>query len=220
MKIVTIMFVLNEETFVKHTVKNASEHSDEVLIIDTGCVDNTIQIIKVLNLNNVLLYVYKQNALRYKWEQNVIRDYGEKLALDRNADYTFIQDADELIECDLHKIASTNKPYYSFKFFDIVYRKYVKEFGIHEHIRLFKTGKMAWIGKSHPSMSYEGNIIRKIINMVDNTCFFHLHRYNNFPKKDEDYPYKPRWDNTGLLNIPKDIKIINSLINFWEENGI
>ena len=220
MKIVTIMFVLNEEEFVEYTVPNAAEHSDEVLVIDTGCTDKTMDIITNLNLNNVLLYSYKQNNDRYKWMEEEVRNYGEKLALDRGADYTFIQDADELIECNLHKIASTGMPYYCFKFIDVVFRKYVKGFGVHKHVRLFKTGKISWINKIHPSMAYEGKIIREIINLIEDTYFFHLHRYNNLPKQDEDRLYKPIWKNEGLLDIQGKIKIPECLIKFWEAKGI
>ena len=220
MKIIGHMLILNEETFVKHTVLNAASKVDELIIVDSGSTDKTMEIIEGLNLSNVTIYEYNQNCPRYEWRQDEIRNWINEKCVEHGADYIFIQDADELFDYDLYKLAESNLPYYSFLFYDVVFRKFATVFGIHNHVRMWKAGELNWERQFHPMLIYEGKVANGRVNLIEDKYFFHLHRFSNITKKDDKKYHKHIWGPEYMDDFPDDVIIPQCLIKFWEAKGI
>ena len=223
MKIFGHMLLLNEETFIEHSIVNLAKTVDKCVVADMGSTDKTLEILEELNLDNVLIYKFNQNCDRYKLKQHDMRNWINEECTRLGADYVFVQDGDELLDYDLHKLIETNpKDYYSFMFYDVVFRKYIKPFGIHNHVRLYKSNYITWIHQRHSDLTHNNVILNKNDKnfLVDDVYFFHLHRFNNKAKRDEGEGDGTIWGNDVMEDFPQEVVLSDSLLKFWEAKGI
>lgn len=86
------MIVKNEENYLERCIKSALPLVDEVIVVDTGSTDKTIEIIKSFSKENVKL-------MEMEWEHNFSK--ARNLSI-KNAtgDWILILDADEILEYD------------------------------------------------------------------------------------------------------------------------
>lgn len=95
------MIVLNEEKFLEKSLKNTSKYVDEIIIIDGGSVDKSIEIAKK----------FKAKVITNKWSEDFAkqRNFSLKFA---TKDWILIIDADEIYEKklldSLQKLAINN----------------------------------------------------------------------------------------------------------------
>lgn len=95
MKLTSYTPVLNEEFFIPIWLENVLQFSDEVVILDTGSSDNTIDIIKSFNDERIRLIEYPDKITdMYKWNEGKVRNYGKSFC---TGDYVLAMDADEVI---------------------------------------------------------------------------------------------------------------------------
>ncbi len=97
------MIVRNEERFIKRCLESVGDLVDEIVIVDTGSTDNTINIIK--SITNIKVY-----NLNWNDDFSIARNY----ALEQcKGDYILVLDADEYIiegkREELEKIMANNK---------------------------------------------------------------------------------------------------------------
>jgi len=99
MKIIAFIIVYNEEEIIAKCIKNAREQGLDVIVIDNGCVDRTIEIVKA---QGVPIYEHKTDKYNVfevnKWAISKVREIG--------CDWLVLKDADEIFETyDGRKIA-------------------------------------------------------------------------------------------------------------------
>ena len=118
------MIVKNEEKAVTRAISSVSPIVDEIVVVDTGSEDDTIQVAESLGAN----------VFQYKWNDNFsdARNYSLKYA---NKDWIFVLDADEKISyIDLFYIKEyicNNKNYWGFS---LIQRDYYNSSNIYEGI--------------------------------------------------------------------------------------
>lgn len=140
------MIVKNEERFLEECISSVKNKVDEVIIVDTGSEDRTVEIAKSAGAK-----VY-----HYEW----INDFSaaRNFSLDKaTSDYILVLDADEWIDesVDFQKEISKGKDYYSVRI------KNYQEDGnaiFHKSIRFFKrsTG-LRYFGKLHEHLNIQDN---------------------------------------------------------------
>jgi len=91
MKIIAVICVYNEEMVIENCIKNAREQGLDVIIIDNGCTDKTIDICKRLNAP-VFEHFTK------KFDCNEIIRWGVRKAKEIGCDWYVIKDADDIFE--------------------------------------------------------------------------------------------------------------------------
>ena len=99
MKIVAFTIVYNEEEVIEKCIENAKEQGLNIIVIDNGCTDKTIEIVKHLEVP-----VYEHKTEKYnvfeinKWAISKVKSIG--------CDWFVLKDADEMFETyDGRKVA-------------------------------------------------------------------------------------------------------------------
>jgi glycosyltransferase involved in cell wall biosynthesis len=88
------MIVKNEEKYIEMCLKNALKLVDEIIIVDTGSTDSTLDIIKKFG-DQISVY-------QYKWEDDFAK--ARNISLEKaTGDWILVLDADEKIICDVDK---------------------------------------------------------------------------------------------------------------------
>ncbi len=87
MKISLAMIIKNEEKYIEKCLASVSDLVDEIVIVDTGSTDNTLNILG--NYRNIFIY-------HYQWNNNFAA--ARNFAIDKcRGDYILVLDADEYI---------------------------------------------------------------------------------------------------------------------------
>ena len=94
-KIHAHVVIRDEEKYIKPTLLSVCEHVDKILVIDNGSTDDTISIIKSLNLPNLMI-----------WDLAVKREHGAAVTLMRNAELfmSICSGADWMMILDGHEV--------------------------------------------------------------------------------------------------------------------
>lgn len=149
MKLSVSMIVRNEESCLRNALESV-KNADELVIIDTGSTDSTIQIAKEYT-DNVYIYTGCNDP-----ETGLLADFSDarNYSLDRcTGDWVLIIDADEHLEtAGIEKIRNIIKDCPK----DAVYFQTVADNNhntIHKSIRLFKRGGIKWHGRIHNYLS-------------------------------------------------------------------
>jgi len=91
MKIIAFIIVYNEEEIIEKCIENAKEQGLETIVIDNGCTDSTIEIVKSLGIP---IYEKKTEKYRiheiYRWTIACVKKIG--------CDWYVLKDADEMFE--------------------------------------------------------------------------------------------------------------------------
>tara|TARA_B110001454_G_scaffold218234_1_gene245674 strand:- start:2562 stop:3314 length:753 start_codon:yes stop_codon:yes gene_type:complete len=98
-KIVTIYRIKNESRWIKQSLEAVSEISDEIIILDDGSTDNTVEICKSFK---TVVEIYQQKNLTYDEtrDKNILL----QMALKRNPDFILTLDGDEILQSNIKKI--------------------------------------------------------------------------------------------------------------------
>lgn len=138
MKISVSMIVKNESSCLRECLESVKD-ADEIVIVDTGSEDNTIDIAKEYTDK-----VY--SGEKYLWRDDFAFSRNQSLELCTN-EWILIIDADEVLEeGGINKIRGLIKEGNAF-YFDTVSK--TPPHNIHKSIRLFKKGTTRWVGKIH-----------------------------------------------------------------------
>jgi glycosyltransferase involved in cell wall biosynthesis len=88
------MIVKNEEKYIEMCLENALKLVDEIIIVDTGSTDSTLDIIKKFGA--------QISVCQYKWEDDFAK--ARNISLEKaTGDWILVLDADEKIICDVDK---------------------------------------------------------------------------------------------------------------------
>lgn len=85
--------MLNEIRFAKAWCENVTKFADEIIVVDTGCTDGTIEVLESYGVK--ILYSPVKKA--YEWDQAKIRQLPSEHT---KCEWIFYQDADQLIGKD------------------------------------------------------------------------------------------------------------------------
>ncbi len=139
------MIVKNEEKYLDKCLKCVQGKVDEIIIVDTGSTDRTVEIAE--KYGSIIKY--------FEWIDDfaAARNYSIDAA---TSEYILILDADEYIDdgADLQKELEKNKDYYS-----LTIKNYQTEGRaiLHKNVRLFKSGiGLHYSGKLHEHLNTFG----------------------------------------------------------------
>lgn len=91
MKIIAYTIVYNEEGVIKKCIVNAKEQGLDVIVIDNGCTDSTMEIVKKLGVPVLEHKTEKYDVVEiHKWAISLVKIIG--------CDWYTIKDADEMFE--------------------------------------------------------------------------------------------------------------------------
>jgi glycosyltransferase involved in cell wall biosynthesis len=98
-KIVTMYRVKNESRWIKKSIESVSKISDEIIILDDGSTDNTIEICESFN---TVIEIHKQKNIPYDEtrDKNILL----KKVLKRNPDFILSLDGDEILQSNTRDI--------------------------------------------------------------------------------------------------------------------
>lgn len=141
------MIVKNEEEFLGQCLESVHDVVDEMIIVDTGSTDRTVEIAES----------YGAKVYHHPWQGSFseARNYGLQFA---TCDWILQLDADEALEREdiplLKKTIQSNR-------YDVVFVKILNEFKesctVHYFQRLFRRGKAVYAGIVHNQLVYRGN---------------------------------------------------------------
>lgn len=159
------MIVKNEEKYLEKCLASIQDQVDEIIIVDTGSIDRTINIAKE----------YGAKIYHFTWIDDfaAARNYALEQAL---SDYVLVLDADEYLDenVDLQQDLLTNKDYYIVKHINYYSDGYTSS---HHNVRLFKRGiGLSYFGKLHehlnisdPNFNFSGAQANFIVHHVGYT---------------------------------------------------
>jgi tetratricopeptide (TPR) repeat protein len=158
------MIVKDEEKYIEQCLNSALPLVDEVIIVDTGSTDNTINIIE----NN---YIDKVKLIKHDWN-NDFAEARNKSIIDAKGDWILILDADEKISFDKEKLLKQleeedvdgyNIPMYNFLSIDNILYSAVMP-------RLLKNNDLRYIGAIHEQVRLNGEELKKQNTFETTTC--------------------------------------------------
>lgn len=129
------MIVKDEEKLLSRCLESVSSYVDEIVIVDTGSTDNTIEIAKKFN----------SKVFEYKWDNNfaAARNFSISQA---TGEYILILDADEYVSIKNEIMWNLTEPVYVLKIQNIGDGSIVN----HQAIRLFQNnGEFNYKGRIH-----------------------------------------------------------------------
>jgi glycosyltransferase involved in cell wall biosynthesis len=149
-----LILTKNEEKNIERAIKSVKPVADEIIVLDSGSTDNTVEIAKTLGAK-----VFFREFDDFPSQRN----YGVSLC---SNDWIFVLDADEEVSLELRNsklnaikeesytcFEVPRRTYYLGKYLDYVwYPEYV--------IRLFKKGYFKYEGKLHEKVVCEGKVGR------------------------------------------------------------
>ncbi|MDQ0048935.1 glycosyltransferase involved in cell wall biosynthesis [Paenibacillus polymyxa] len=146
------MIVKDEEQVLGRCLESAKDIVHEIIILDTGSTDNTIEIARK----------YTDNVYFYKWTNDFAAARNESLK-HATSDFVLILDADEFLEegCDLQQDVLSNCDYYLCHIKNQI--SYERSFTFNA-VRLFK---------NHISLKYE-NRLHEHINVMNGTIQYKM----------------------------------------------
>jgi len=148
-RISVCMIVKNEEAFLKQCLESVKDHVDEIIIVDTGSTDGTVEIAQK----------YTDKIYFHPWENDFSKHRNQSLSY-ATGDWIFQLDADEeLFAEDGLKLRNTvqesSTDYYFCQFHDIDKNGDVK--GVFNLIRLFRNRMgMTFTQKVHNQLQTQG----------------------------------------------------------------
>lgn len=162
------MIVKNEEKFIKKTIDSVIDIVDEIIIVDTGSTDKTLEILS--SYNNINLY-------NHIWENDFSKS--RNFALSKiKSDWILFIDADEILDVNSKKniiefINNTNLDGCHFLIYNYI-SEGSNNFSIHHGLRLFKNNKgFYYKGKIHEQISNDSIVNLKERFSKENIILHH-----------------------------------------------
>lgn len=155
MKISTAIITLNEEEYIKNCIDSVKSFSDEVIVVDSGSTDETVDIAK------------KAGAKVFTHTFSNFADQKNYAVSKTNNNWVFSIDADEKASDKLQKeIIQLNEPDniagYSLPRRNYILGKYIKhtrwQSELDRHIWLFNKKKASWKGDIHEEIVVQGKV--------------------------------------------------------------
>jgi tetratricopeptide (TPR) repeat protein len=143
------MIVKNEEKFLPRCLESVKDHVDEIIIVDTGSTDSTVEIAKG----------YNAKIYHHAWENSFskARNYSLKYA---TCEWILILDADEEVDKeDTHKLKDVIKE----DGVNVIYLPVIGRTVGGKNISIFKSERLF---KNHHDFHYEG-IVHNTLNYSD-----------------------------------------------------
>jgi len=158
MNITVALMVKNEKTNLVETIPFFKEHFEEVLIIDTGSTDGTVEYLKEQNIN----------LLQTKWNYS-FADVRNELIKAATGDYILMLDADERINKEfvgqMRATIQSNDLSYEVKIMNITDDNKLNS--THINIRLFKNdGNFYYEGNIHEQLKHTNGHTPKITSLL------------------------------------------------------
>ncbi len=152
------MIVKNEEACLGRCLKSVSDHVDEIIIVDTGSTDGTVEIAKS----------YGARVYHHPWENDFSKHRNQSISY-ATGDWIFILDADEELFPEggsalRNAVRKGKADYYHCRLYDV--NKDGSIHGIFYHIRLFRNGMgMCYKRKVHNQLQVRGDGIFSAIRI-------------------------------------------------------
>lgn len=175
------MIVKDEEVYLRRCLESVSNQVDEIIIVDTGSKDSTLNIAKE----------FKAKIFNFVWEDDfaAARNFSIENA---NSEYILVLDADEYLDndADIQEVLKEKKDFYIINFKNYMDGGYISN---HQAIRLFKNKiGLKYFGKIHEHLNID-NFKNLTMKFVD----FHIH-HDGY--RQELYKAKNKYDrNLHLL---------------------
>lgn len=171
MKISLCIIVKDEEVNIKECLDRALEVVDEVIVVDTGSTDATVEILKNYKDNNIKIFIQKWN--------NDFSEARNKSIQHATGDYILILDADERIFCDRKQLEdfliTDNYLAYKLPIYNIFENKEMQVTS--EMIRLYKNQNAKYIGAIHEQITFDGE--KKVGKIIDSSiCRIYHYGYS------------------------------------------
>lgn len=173
MKISLCMIVKNEEKYIEMCLKNALKVVDEIIIVDTGSTDNTLNIIKK--------FEDKVNLYQYKWENDFAK--ARNISLEKaTGDWILVLDADEKLICDVDKfrkqLEDTEYEGFMLPLYNIMNKNLIVYSAV--YCKLFRNKGYRYKGTIHEHVNVDSN---KVVEFDLNICkIFHYGYMKNVIK--------------------------------------
>ena len=157
-KLSAVVITLNEEKNLPRCLKSVKNIVDEIIVVDSGSKDKTIEVAKKFGAK-----VYLRKFDNFANQKNFA-------TLKASGDWILSLDADEKISSkladEIHSLISKgllkNFDAYSIPRKNIIFGKFIKytrwQPELDRHIWLWKRSKGSWVGDVHEEVKVEGNI--------------------------------------------------------------
>lgn len=209
------LIVKNEEKFIKACLDAVKDIVDEIVIVDTGSTDSTIDIIKS----------YKVKLYNYKWNNDFssARNYAISKAA---SDWILFIDADEILDSNskenlLNFINTTNLDGCHFLIYNYIV-EYGNDYTLHYAFRLFRNHKgYHYTGKIHEQITNdtENNLISKFSN--ENIILHHYgYSFEVLKEKDKRTRNIPILQEILIENPTDAFNLFNLGNEYMAENNI
>ena len=156
MKISTTVITFNEEENIKKCIESVKSFSDEIILVDSGSTDKTVEIAKRLNCK-----IFKRKFDNYAKQKNFA------ISKTKN-DWIFSIDADEVaseelvkeIDFRFHEVDTADA--YSIPRKNFILGKFIKHTRwqpeLDRHVWLFNKTKAKWVGDVHEEVQVNGRV--------------------------------------------------------------
>ncbi|KOP72009.1 glycosyltransferase [Cytobacillus solani] len=180
------MIVKDEETYLRRCLNSVRNQVDEIIIVDTGSTDLTIDIAGE----------FGASIFTYKWDNDFAS--ARNFSLDKaQSEYVIVLDADEYLDekTNLQKEIEKRKDFYIINFRNYMDGGYVSK---HQAIRLFKNNiNLRYYGKIHEHLNIDA-----FKNLTNDFADFVIH-HDGYKK--ETYDKKNKFER-NLKILEKEVK--------------
>ena len=184
------MIVKNEESCLRRCLESLDGLIDEIIIVDTGSTDHTIEITKEFNA------IIKT----YQWNNDfaAARNYGLSFA---TKDWILVLDADEYLRQDdreqlVNALNDFNYDCYFIKTLNFITSATDKNYMVNLNQRIFKNHKgFKYVGSIHEQVQYFGEPSARLPNKVIEVGFYHT----GYLRATVEFKHKPQ-RNIEILN--------------------
>ncbi|MEA4841971.1 MAG: glycosyltransferase [[Clostridium] symbiosum] len=161
MKISLCMIVKNEEKYIAQCLKSAALLVDEIIIVDTGSTDNTLEIASE----------FQPKIFRHPWENDFGKARNHSLA-QATGDWILVLDADESLYMeDIQKLKDilkqTKANGVSLKFHNFIDEGSEENYNTHMGVRIFKNHCFHYQGAIHEQLMPINNTVAINIETTD-----------------------------------------------------
>ncbi len=161
MKISLCMIVKNEEKYIAQCLKSAALLVDEIIIVDTGSTDNTLEIASE----------FQPKIFRHPWENDFGKARNHSLA-QATGDWVLVLDADESLYMeDIQKLKDilkqTKANGVSLKFHNFIDEGSEENYNTHMGVRIFKNHCFHYQGAIHEQLMPINNTVAINIETTD-----------------------------------------------------
>lgn len=168
MKLTAVINTYNEEKTIVRCLRSISPHVDEIVVVDTGSSDKTVELAKTFTKK-----VFKHESVTHV---EPARNFAITKA---SGDWILVMDADEVLSEDLglklRKLAESDYSYYRIPRKNLIFGNWIKHTGWWPdyQIRFFQKGSVVWGNEIHSIPLTQG--LGKDIDPTETLAITHFH---------------------------------------------